>query len=422
MKANRFFTMAPLVVLMLAGCTKQADTVRFAHLTDPHLYDEASKNVPYPQEDEGCLNFAMFRSVIAKMNSEHALKPFEFALVSGDIGVEKLIERALNKKCKDVEMKLNGKGELLFDGVNKETEIRKQLQLGAQEFANTIRRSEVKTWVFVNGNNDLCNEDTLSINYFNFYILEVERLLKGSGFLIHNLVGNSDYVGTFSARPDSKHIFVGFENGSWKNNQSAVYAETKNYSFQVKVLNALKKEVAKQEKLGKLIHLVFHIPHFDDPFNAPTAKGPCSRRIPTNVAFKDNCTVIAPLISTNAPRNFYSAWLVKDDFRSEWDELLGRAAIKSAFAGHFHIAKRGYYEDLDIWQSQLYPSVTKYDVTSPIAIKNQILSDVIDQSRGFSAVDIDRNGAKTVLGFFADQRQYYECPNDVLITPWETTD
>lgn len=396
-------------------------SLRFAHITDPHLYDLEGKNVPSPPPDEGCLNFAMLRSIILELNDRNSSQPINFVLITGDIGVEKLIENAVRAQCKSVTLTIGDNGTILFNGVNKDAALKQEFANAAQKLAGELKKSTIKDWVFVNGNNDLCNENVKSAELFSRYMNELKLALSDSDIKVHNLIGDTDFVDTFTPFGNSKHAFIGFENGSWKNNQDAATA-SRNYDFQINVLHALEDEVKKQENMGKTIHLLFHVPDFDDPFNVATADLPCAKRLPTTVFFRNNCTSIEPKIPTNLPTHLYSAWLVRDDFRSEWDTLISRPSIKNLFAGHFHVAKRDFYEQLAPWQSESYAELSKYIVASPVAIKNQILSNTVDQARGFSLVEIDQSGQQKVRTFWADQYASYKCPDNVLITPWEESD
>ncbi len=398
--------------------TAKTPALKIAHLTDPHLYDGTSKNVDPMREDEGCLNTRMLENSIAEMNEQNEVAPIDLVVVTGDIGVEKLIERS-GLVCNKAKISTNSEGKIEFDGMVKDNEIVRKIQEGAASFAHAIAQSKISDWIFVNGNNDLCNEDVLSLVYFNIYISEVDKALAplNPKIKIHNLVAEDDHVGTYSPEKAPDQVFIGFENGSWKNNHDALYADGRNKDFQYKTLDALEAEIAKQEALGKKIHLIFHAPNFDDPFNASSAKETCEKRIPTNAKFENNCTIIKPKIATNEPNNLYSAWLVRDDFRKRWNDIIAKVSIKNLLAGHFHSQERAIYLNPKDGQTQEYKNIEKYRVAPPISIKNQSVGAKTKQARGFTLVNINSEGKRTASIFWSDQVSNGQCL-EVFFSAW----
>lgn len=396
-----------------------ASTLNIAHLTDPHLYDGASKNIDPKREDEGCLNLRLLKNTIDQINEQNDVAPLDLVIVTGDIGVEKLIE-ATGIMCSKAQISRNQDGKTEFDGVVRDNEIFNALKNGAESFAKLIANSQVSDWLFVNGNNDLCNEDTNTLVYFNHYIDELKKAVAqlNSKINIHNLVSEDDHVATYSSPKAPNHVFIGFENGSWKNNHNALYADGKNKDFQYNTLSSLETEIIHQEKGGKKIHLVFHAPNFDDPYNAASAKNSCEKRIPTNAQFEDNCTKINPKIPSNAPKNLYSAWLVRDDFRTRWDNLTSKPSVKNLLAGHFHSQDRDIYLDPKSGQTQEYKNIEKYAVAPPISIKNQTVEKEKPQARGFSLFTIATDGSKTRSIFWSDQLNNGQCL-EINFSPWK---
>jgi hypothetical protein len=393
-----------------SGTLGGTGALRVAHLSDPHLYDTKSKNIEPAREDEGCLNTRLLKNSIEEINIQNEISPVDFVVVTGDIGVEKLIE-GTGIVCSKAKITTNSEGKIEFDGIVRDEEIAPKIKAGAEVLAKEIANSKIVDWLFVNGNNDLCNENVASLIYFNNYISEVKKALArlNPKIKIVNLVAEDDHVATYSFPKAPNQVFIGFENGSWKNNHDPLYADGHNKEFQYNTLTALEAEIVKQEALGKNIHLLFHVPNFDDPFNAESAKEPCEKRISTNAKFENNCAVIKPKIPTNGVGNLYSAWLVRDDFRARWDALTSKSSIKNLLAGHFHSYERDVYLDPSIWQTQAYKNIEKYRVAPPISIKNQKVSRENKQARGFNLVNINQDGSRTGNIYWSDQITNGQC-------------
>lgn len=396
----------------------RAHELTVAHLTDPHIFDDKSKNIAPERLDEGCLNLRLVDHAIAEINLHNGKEPVDVVVVTGDLGVEKIIEDA-GIECKGAKISFDQHGKLLFDGVSKDNEINEKLKDHAQAFAQSIAQSKVSDWVFVNGNNDLCNEDTRTLRYFNTYLanLALDLRERNDKIKIHNLVADADHVATFVPPHAREHVLIGFENGSWKNNHSAAYADGINKQFQANLLASLEEEIKTQEQAHKTIHLVFHAPHFDDPFNAGTASATCEQRISTNAVFESNCTVIKPKIAGNQTNNLYSAWLMPDSTRASWDAIASRPTVKTLFAGHFHSQTRANYLDPAAYQTQSYKNLDKYNVAPPISIKNQTVESSVDQARGFSIVTLKKDGSRKVTFYWSNQVNNGSC-HDIKLSPW----
>ena len=95
--------------------------VRFVQLTDPHLFDQSEREQ----------NKQIFIDAIWEINKLQAKNgAYDFVVVTGDIGVESII---------------NNEGEGAIDK-------------NAKMIADKMSLSEVKLWLFVPGNNDLVDE------------------------------------------------------------------------------------------------------------------------------------------------------------------------------------------------------------------------------------------------------------------------
>lgn len=389
-----------------------------AHVTDPHIFDDKSKNVTPERLHEGCLNLRFVDHAITEINKHHAKEIIDAVVVTGDLGVEKLIEAA-GIECKKAKVSLDEHGKVLFDGVSKDKEIHELLNQHAQAFAQSISKSDVTDWLFVNGNNDLCNEDVRTLRYFTTYLANVALALRelNNKIKIHNLVAEADHVVVFVPPHARDHVLIGFENGSFKNNHSAAYADGINKQFQENILTSLEEEIAHQEQAKKKIHLVFHAPHFDDPFNASTAHKDCAHRLPTNVVFEDNCAVSKPKIPGNQTKHLYSAWLLPDQTRTKWDALVSKESVKTLFAGHFHSQTREHYLNPAGYQTEDYKNLEKYNVAPPISIKNQTVESNVNQARGFSIVTLKKDGGRKVTFFWSNQLDNGAC-HEIRLSPW----
>jgi len=138
-------------------------------------------------------------------------------------------------------------------------------------------------------------------------------------------------------------------------------------------------------KTGEHTFIFYHIPEIDDPFPAFGAR---------TAEDKDKLAK-REIDRGELGKDFpYSAWTVRPNVRTMWNEVVKNKDVKGLFAGHFHYPRRQIYQGFGWVQGSTYlsGSLTKLLVCPPVASKRQ--GDAPVQARGFREVSIDCGSGK----------------------------
>lgn len=353
--------------------------VNFIQITDPHIFDG---------KDDTAENESAFCSIIGQIDSLAEQKSYEFVVVTGDLGLEKLID---------------GDGKL-------DTKIEEK----ANALADMISSSRIKKWLFVPGNNDLYDELPYTIDVFRDFIKVLDQKLedkagkppKNERVNAIDLcpVGNDLETGVYpssSERASSPYIFIGFNNASFKNNGSVKRAE-KYYKLQSDYIDEV---LYRLENIpGKHAYIFYHIPEIDDPQWVKLEKeNPADAKLTKRKEEIASKKKEMRGDKTKKPRfdkaSVFSAWLVSDEVRDLWGKVITNNDVKGLFAGHFHNSERKTYHDFNKWMltgklNEPYEndSTSKLIVSPPIAVKFQAGG---EQARGFREISIDEKGEVT---------------------------
>lgn len=399
MKKRIFFLVSIFQIFL---CYYTFATVKFAQVTDLHIFEDSKR------ARESKISASDFDISIKKINQvskalkENLKEPLDFVLLSGDMGIGKLLKlEPMVEGDPNVAVKKDGKMYTLTKDEGKWTK--------AKEFiAGMIKNSAVKTWLIVPGNNDLYDEQHETVAFFGDFIKELREMpdVKFSGLSIVDFRLDASQ----KAQPESPPgmyvikdlLFVGWDNSFFKNNYSVKKYmsadhklvppnQTADYQSVQRLSQALKTSPA------KYAYIFYHIPEIDDPYMVPF-----DEKKSGNVVFRrlQEAMAISPAFAKGIYP--YSAWTVPLSTRRAWENLVTNKTfkvpvIKGLFAGHFHDHNRKTYETYEWVKTKDYKSdiLDKLYIAPPVSVKHQEKYPASEQARGGQIVTIDDNGHVT---------------------------
>lgn len=432
------------LLFMIAGLyasssEASSNTVRVAHFSDPHLFEK-----PKNRAIEEPINQQTFRRSIEQANTLHAQQKINFAVLTGDIGVEQMFLFEFKDKSGDTVSIPQGSSDipgskmralldrrLSVDALKKSNKYFEQRWTqGVETLANLIKASQITTWLFVPGNNDLWDELDSSIMIYAQFVREVSEEVSKLNPAIrvvdfrktnkHDATHFEQITGKDSNGRSVKKelLFVGFDNASFKNNGqlSRLYQLTQSQQSQQKqVTVALASQITKtqlehvkklqntlQQKTYDFAYLFYHIPAIDDPWWVTNAgeKFAVERKSKWDLLEEFN-------LKQNIDVNYqYSAWQVDPNVRTQWHEVLKNKKVKGLIAGHFHAEEKDTYLRLAAWSNKstgIYNQLPMLHVVPPIAVKNGNY-----EARGFQLLTIDMTGhVQRDIHWYSDTGQSY---------------
>jgi hypothetical protein len=376
----------------LSGCAAPPATsdrtsgIQFVQLTDPHIFDG---------KDDTSENKAAFaecnRAINEQFDNEH--KDYKFIVVSGDLGLEGLIGGS------GVDARVNER---------------------ALELARLLSSSRVEKWYFLPGNNDLYDELPYTIGLYRQFIKAVDQSLDDLWKKVPAGARPATRVTAKDLCPDDdpqsgffrmgSYVFIGFNDASFKNNNSFSRAKT-SADEQKRYVNQVMDRLAKVDSKD-FAYIFYHIPEVDDP-NWVTLSAKADKKEPGTEKWTERVKDFTQNTDSNFRRGYqYSAWLVVDDVRGLWEQAVSDSRVKGLFAGHFHDSKRPTYRNYD-WMltpkgSHYYDSTEKLLVCPPVALKFQSGNESKDTARGFREVSIaDGSGKVTSNIYWYEVRRYF---------------
>jgi tetratricopeptide (TPR) repeat protein len=371
-----------VIVVFICGATSAQ--VSFVQITDPHLYDDGQE----ANENKRALMACVTK--IDRLIGTGA--DYKFAVVTGDIGIEKLVKPLLAEKKPS-----SNKDEI--DRIDRAINLK--ITGAALEVANIIGQSRVEVWLFLPGNNDLIDEKPDTINYYRDFVVLLRQALPGKEVI--DLCPTDDQNSGVYA-PDNSFVFIGFNNASFKNdNDAKLISDGTNTAAMVATTDLLKlKKIDAtprtndqlkyvQQVIDRIdqsqphpVYIFYHIPEIDDPYPV--------------LDFDFNLLNNRGL--TRSDQYALSSWFVDGRVRERWSEVLRKPNVRGLFAGHFHDWRLDTYQNFRWMFTPDYPgaSLSKLYVCPPISIKRQ--DGKGKQARGFQAVSIDGTGKATVNVFW----------------------
>jgi 3',5'-cyclic AMP phosphodiesterase CpdA len=344
MARNRLWLV--VVALLAPGWSPPSlgQTIRFAQITDAHIFDSEGKAKGGALADSRGENERGLRWAIDEINRRDAAGPgYDFVVFTGDFGLEKLAHPVLG-------------------------DLDRELDRAAEQFAAFLDRSNVRTWLMVPGNNDLVKEDPRTIKNFHTFIS-----------LLQAKVGSRKSIRDFAPQgtPEADAVyslanchFFGFDNASFKSN-----ADKSNTNvFEPYHRDCLKRldknlkasrkawEVDTNNRTNFFAYIFCHIPNVYDPHDNPQG-------------------------------NRVLTWWVHDSVRDDWGPIVKATYVKGVFAGHLHDFNRKKYECLDWTRNPPVncpaANLDKLLICPPIAVKYQMDKEQGQRARGFRDVHID---------------------------------
>ena len=339
-----------LVLACFAFVNRAVAQFEFVQITDPHLFD--SRDLEHEE------NLKTFAASIEKTNSLIAEgADFPFAIVTGDWGVE-----ALARNPREADEKLRS---------------------AANETAEMLGKSRIKEWLLLPGNNDLINENPLSLGEYRKFVQLIQGALRRRSTKV-----NVTDLTPYRHIPDSGIYlhngcaFLGFNNASFKANGRKKDMEqwTRDQIGEVGLVeDRLLKALSANAKTLSGAFIFYHIPEVDDPFRLQQWRE--NENGPVRKWIEDK--------GLKAGDRFaMSGWTVSDELRDYWDRIVENDSVKGLFTGHLHDGRRPTYADLNWIEKSRYTSVDrgKLFICPPISVKRQ------KTACGFQVVSIGAHG------------------------------
>jgi hypothetical protein len=341
--SRRSWLAGTLLLVVLAGCSfetsrptsARTSTVRFAQLTDPHIFDAGKPRQAQTRtaaEKESAEAVEAFEWALQELN-EPKNQGLDFVVITGDFGLE-MVSIALRKQS----------AEYL-----------------AEELA---KLKTVETILLVPGNNDLLDERHEYIGVYNAFVDEVRSHLvaRGKNKTIVNLIKGSH------APPRLGLVVVGLESATFRNKEcgATVTQPPKPqcpavWDYQTEEMNRVRKELAKGEGTPAIVFT--HIPNLYDPHDLDGGKRAQS-------------------------------WVLHQDTWHVWDDDIAKI-LNAVFAGHFHSQNIQDYGQPQRLIPPGHPSTrstpTKepaFVVCPPLSPKFQV-NEQIPKSQGYLIGEID---------------------------------
>jgi len=405
-------------VIAVFVCGAASGQIKFVQITDPHLYDDG-------QETENKRALAV---AVTKINTLIDFGgDYRFVVVTGDIGIEKLVkplldqQEELRKEKEKAEQKDKAAIQEKIDRIDRAIPLK--ITGAALEVANILGQSKMKAWLFLPGNNDLIDEKTDTIKYYRDFIEQLRQNLPGKDVIDLCPTDTDPKSGVYSAVDG--FAFIGFNNASFKNNNDAqrISSDGKNIAAivartdpqkceglstaeeaqadagtatpsslpmtlttgeQLKYVQQVVDRIGLDKK--RRAYVFYHIPEIDDPY----------------AVLEANYDLLANRKLTRSDQYALSSWFVDGCVRLRWAKVVTNDRVSGLFAGHFHDWRRRTYENFRWLVTPDYPggTLTKLYVCPPLAIKRQ--DNQPAQARGFQAVSIDGTGKVAVNVFWYD--------------------
>ena len=370
-----------LITSLLLGIAASAQ-VSFVQITDPHLYDDGQEAKENKQALIECVK--KIDNLIAGGAS------YKFAVVTGDIGIEKLIKPLLEQKQKAGPQ----------EATQLDQTIRNRLNGAALEVASLLAPSQINVWLLVPGNNDLIDEKTETIPYYREFVSQLAKALPGKRVI--DLCPTDDPTsGVY--RWGEGYLFIGFNNASFKNNNEAsrisnannipevVIAATTSKLATTKItdeqLKYVQQVIDRIDQAGnRAVYVFYHIPEIDDP----------------HPVLNFDLGLLDTRKLSQADHYAFSSWFVDGRVRQLWNRVVANNRLKGLFAGHLHDWRKESYQDYHwmVTPDYLAGSLSKLYICPPLAIKRQ--DKEVAQARGFQAVSIDGSGKVSPSIFWYD--------------------
>ena len=387
-----------------------AGSLQFVQITDPHIFEANHK------DKESRNSMIYFYLAIEKANDinirlkNSGQSPLDFILMTGDLGIEKLL-KLVPASGNENAIKIT-KDNQLFDLVKDE----EKWQAALIELDKLLQDSDVKTWLFVPGNNDLYEDNPDSIKLYEEFVTELKNTeqIKKAGIKIVDFRLESKDKMASNLLPGTYEkgnlVVIGFDNSFFKNDGSLKHflnedGSIKNKEDTIEYAHIAKLSETLKSSKKKYAYIFLHIPEIDDPW---LAKFDVSDKKDDNPVYKKMKKIQAESKELASTVNPYSSWMVPDYIRKEWEKVITNKnfeipEIRGIFTGHFHDKDKATYSGFHWLKSENYDLriLNKLYISPTVSVKNQ-LSYLIDQdcARGIQHVTIDQNNGNVKRKIF----------------------
>jgi hypothetical protein len=388
---SRLCSLSLALMLQALLCVAATAQVSFVQITDPHLHDDGP---------EAAENRVALEACIKKTNELMAAgADYKFAVITGDIGIEKIVKPLLETK------KALAKDKAGADELGRvDDEINNGLRGAARQLASTLATSRIGVWLILPGNNDLIDERTETVGYYQEFVRQLTAALPGKRVI--DLCPTDDPNSGVFPWGDG-YLFIGFNNASFKNNNDpnrisagggtaevvsatdpSPLPVTKVTEEQLKYV----RQVIDRVNTGGTRHayIFYHIPEVDDP----------------HPILNFDLGLLGDRRLSSKDRYAFSSWFVDGRVRQLWEKVVADERVTGLFAGHFHDWRRDTYQN-NRWLVTPYymsGSLSKLYVCPPLATKRQ--DKTPSQARGFQVVDVDGSGRVAVDVFWYDAAKH----------------
>jgi 3',5'-cyclic AMP phosphodiesterase CpdA len=365
--------------------------IRFAQISDAHIYGSRNNNTDNHAENERGLRWA-----IDEINRRNEIGPkYDFVVFTGDLNLEVVLKSV--PSLNELSEKYDKKYDQLYSDLERNfkpdqnvllnREIDDSLREPVRQFRDFLSKSDVKVWILLPGNNDLMDEMPITVSCFHKFVRRLQYELGKSKTILDFAPEKSKQA---SLVLGNCHFF-GFENASFKNNNTTNYLE-KVEGVQKGILNDLKDEMEHSKPLTAsrnsdphyYAYIFCHIPDVSDPYLHSMNDEELRKKLDNPGNRKSD----GPFRR--------SAWTVTDETRELWNKIIEHKELKGVFAGHFHSHVRSQYQSLNWVKGPEYPSMLSHKlmICPPIAIKDQVIEP--EKARGFRDVSVsNETGAVT---------------------------
>jgi hypothetical protein len=356
--------LAVVLLCLLLSVSVRAQ-IKFMQLTDPHLFDEGNGGVTKANE-------IALKECVNEINNLNAGNDYQFVVVTGDIGIEKIVkgQRAERDDARN------------DNPAGANDSLHARIEQRAHELAAIIKKSSVSKWLFLPGNNDLVDEWPETIGYYQWFMHALADAAKPNVEVIDLSPRVDNPTSGFYQWQD--YVFLGFNDASFKNNDDPPRV-TSRREWQLEEIRRVAERL--QASQAHYAYIFYHIPEVPDPFlefQKEQAKEKLSQRVPA--------------LSSKAidEVDLTSSWFVAPDVRAAWMSLISNEKVRGLFAGHLHDPDRKFYLDYHSWMGaqlgrQACATLNKLYISPPIAIKRQ--ETAATTARGFRVVNLDARGA-----------------------------
>lgn len=362
------FCLALLLIFLFLTWTSALAQIRFAQITDLHIYDGRKESPEGLMGDDENDTKKVLLKCIQKINELHRKSSLQFVAVTGDLGLENILKGVLLDSHPSTQISEEDKKKL-----------DQALRTKAKQLAGVLKHSEVSRWLFVPGNNDLLDENPKSIVHYHQFISILKSELAQKQIEVIDLCPTDENGDSKSyAYRIKNYTFVGFNNATFKNQNDASRLTDGQAKYVEDVMSVL-------TNADSNVYLFFHEPGVDDPYLASTK--PDNNLLRTIRGRLDNRTIVGH-------DYVYSAWFVTPGVRRAWSRLVNDERVKGLFAGHLHDWKEETYLNLRWMRSFAYPpaELLKLHICPPLSKKLQDEKQTQGQARGFQIVSIDSAG------------------------------